>query len=273
MLCRILDLNELNCNEMDVFDACIQWAQSYCKQKHIDGAKIGNVRAALGEAIFKIRFCSMTVEQFAGIDKKYSGFFSVNESNEIYRTIGKAHDIKLSAFNTTSKPRTPKSTAAATTIRPKAGAVTKKVPSLECIISDECARNNWGDQRSESDIIAFLCDKTIQLHGFCVCLEVADKMVIDVEAGARCLNDCKHITSILKDKSEITKITFAEPIQVNRNECCFITVKSKKFQQPGLRFGIKPETVQDGVWFQLPRPRPGDCKPKSITRLLFSIGE
>lgn len=193
----------------------------------------------------------MTIAEFAAIDKKYSGLLSVNESNEIYRTIGKAHDIQLSAFTTNSKPRVPKPRTA-TTISLETDDVMKK-PSLVCAISDGCIKNNWGYHRSENDAIAFICDKAIQLRGFCICVEISDKIEIDIEIGARYLNDCKHISSISKYETEITKITFAEPIQVNRNECCFIKVKSKKIQQPGLRYSPKPEAIQDGVWFQFVR--------------------
>lgn len=80
MLCRILDFDSLNCNEIDVFEACITWACVKCEQDGINAVGTAPFRAALGDAIFKIRFCSMTGEQFAMIEKTYDGLLSGRES-------------------------------------------------------------------------------------------------------------------------------------------------------------------------------------------------
>lgn len=267
VLCRILSLDSLKCTEVNVFDACIQWAQSFCKQKSVDSTNMVNVRDALDEAIFKIRFGLMTVEEFAAIDKKYSGLLTTSESNAVYRAIGKATDTTSSVFSTNCKPRVPKTAAEI-----KSDEIKTK-PTLECAIIDGRVQHNWGHNRSEYDAIAFVCDKAIKLHGFSVCLVITDALVVDLVVGARKLANCKHSSAISKDKTAITKITFDKPIEVSRNECCFIKVKSKKFQQPGPRYAIKDEIAEDGVWFQFLRSTPGEWKPKSITHLIFNIGQ
>lgn len=266
VLCRILGLDTLNCNETEVFDACISWALTVCKQNESDSKKAANLRAALGDAIFQIRFYSMNVEEFAAIDKKYSGLLSVQESNEVYRVIGKASDAKSSVFNCNGKPRVPKTVS---TTRNK-DEVSKK-PIMECILSDGRILNNWGDTKSDIDTMAFICDKAIQLHGFYLCIKIADKLEVDIEIGIRDLKNYKHKSSITEDKAEFTKVTFVEPIQVNRNERCFIMVKSKHFKQPGPRYSTKLEVVENGVWFQMLNPKPGDTKPKTFTRLMYTM--
>lgn len=90
MLCQILDIPQLNCNESEKFDACISWAQAKCEQEGIDAAGLiydVDLRMALGEATSRIHFNSMQLEEFRAIDKKFPDFFSAEELNEIFHEI------------------------------------------------------------------------------------------------------------------------------------------------------------------------------------------
>lgn len=98
MLCQILDLDLLNCYAMDVFDGCISWARANCEQDGLDGANTANLRAALGNALFKIPFCSMTTEQFATIVENFSGLLSPQESTEVFCTIALKANGKTSSI-------------------------------------------------------------------------------------------------------------------------------------------------------------------------------
>lgn len=269
VLHEILKLDTLNCTEMDVFNACIAWAQESCKRKKVDrkgfAPNVFCLRTALGDEIVEqIRFCVMSIEQFAAIDKKYSGFLSVQESNEIYRVIGKATNGKSSRFTTT--PRVPKTIS---TIRSKDDVASSK--TIQCSFIDK-VKSSSGNP-SESDSIAFLCDKTILLNGFMVCNKFADQFIIDIETGTRYLKDYKHTawptTSITR---EFTKVMFAEPIQVNRNERCLITAKSKHFKELELmRYSLVAEKMERGAWFQILKSHLSDFGPKMITHLLFNL--
>lgn len=88
MFCQVLDL-ELMCSEINIFEFCVSWAKEYCKQNSIDLRKFANLRAALGNAISKIRFCSMTIEQIIGIETEYPGFLLHQEMVKIIQTIEK----------------------------------------------------------------------------------------------------------------------------------------------------------------------------------------
>lgn len=270
LLCQILKLDTLNCTEMEVFDACISWAQEICKKNRIDNkSSIPNVfrlRAALGDGIIEqIRFCLMTVEEFAAIDKKHSGLLSMQESNEVYQVIGKATDGKSNKFTTNVKPRVPKTIS---TTRFKDDAL--KSQNMMCSLVNK--RESFTEYPSENDTVAFICDKAILLNGLTMCNKIVDKFLVDIEIGARYLKDYKHSSSY--SKAELTKITFTEPIQVNRNERCFINVKSKKIQQLDLvRYSTMAETEAHGVWFQILKSRPGDREPKIITQLLFNFSK
>lgn len=102
-LISILQMDSLECREIEVLNACIAWAKAACERKHIDSNQMENLRAELGAAISEIRFCSMTIEEFVVLHKKCDGFFTLEESNEIMLIIGKLPDFKSEKFN--QRPR------------------------------------------------------------------------------------------------------------------------------------------------------------------------
>lgn len=267
VLYRILKLDTLNCNETEVFAACIAWAQAMCKKKQVDKkSSVPNVfswRAALGDEIIEqIRFCVMTVEEFAAIDKKYAELLSVQESNAVYRVIGKATDGKTSKLTTNIKPRVP---TAMSTTRFKDDALKSK--SIECSLIGR--RKGFTGYPPDNDSIAFICDQTIVLNGFTICNKIVGKILIDIEIGARHLKDYNHTASTCT--GELTKIIFTDPILVNRYERCCVKVKSKVFQQHDLvRYSTVLEKEVCGVWFQILKSKICDEEPKLITQLLFN---
>ncbi|KAG4080167.1 hypothetical protein HA402_008238 [Bradysia odoriphaga] len=93
-LWSILKLDTLNCKEIDAFDACIKWAQAACKRSKIDPGNAENLRCQLGEAITQIRFGSMTVEEFAFLQKLCDRFFNRDETYEIIFLIGRLQHHK-----------------------------------------------------------------------------------------------------------------------------------------------------------------------------------
>ncbi len=63
-LAGFLKREALNVKEVDLFTAVLQWSESECLRKGIE-ANANNKRAAMGSAIYQIRFASMTAQQFA----------------------------------------------------------------------------------------------------------------------------------------------------------------------------------------------------------------
>ena len=61
----ILKLEELSANEVDVFWACYHWATAECDRRHMAPTS-KNQRSVLGDALFLIRFPTMSLSQFAG---------------------------------------------------------------------------------------------------------------------------------------------------------------------------------------------------------------
>ncbi|XP_031633846.1 uncharacterized protein LOC116347411 isoform X1 [Contarinia nasturtii] len=105
VLIHILKINSLNYKEMKIFDACIAWARNSCLKKNKDDTKAENLRTELGDAIYQIRFCSMSIEEFTNIHRKYPGFFLPDETNEIFYSIANVKDQKSHRFIQT--PRVP----------------------------------------------------------------------------------------------------------------------------------------------------------------------
>lgn len=99
LLLRILKIDSLNCTETDVFNACIAWARANCKQKKLDDAKIENLREALGDAIYQIRFASMKAKEFAALHKSLVGFFTPDEIVEILYITSKLEGFESQKFN------------------------------------------------------------------------------------------------------------------------------------------------------------------------------
>lgn len=72
VLDKILDIDCFSCSESDVFRACMSWvAQS--PGRAIPSKK--SVETCLGYLFYKIRFRSMTLEQFAGLIELYGHLF------------------------------------------------------------------------------------------------------------------------------------------------------------------------------------------------------
>lgn len=100
---HILKLETLNCQEIEIFDVCILWARAACDKKAIDGAKPKNLRDMLGNAIYQIRFGSMTLDEFVERYRKIEGFFEVAEYLEITYMIANLNDFIPQFFNQTPR--------------------------------------------------------------------------------------------------------------------------------------------------------------------------
>lgn len=245
MLCNVLDFDSLNCNETDVLDACVAWADKKCDDEGIDGTNTVNLRAALGEALFKIRFCSMTAEQFATINEMYAKLLSSDESTEVFQAIlSKAKGKPSSTFGEfNSKPR-------------------REIPlNLECSFykGAPIRRNN----SLLTEVLRFRCNKAIYLTGFVCCNEMnVDRLnVFFFQSQKKC------VTESILDNCE-TKITFNEPIQSEAGELYEIFMLwSNNLKSPAkwYEYNLQRRVETNGVSFNF------ESEVSIITRLLFNI--
>ena len=77
-LTSLLKRDSLNVKELDLFKAVLKWSEVECSRKGIE-ANAENKRAAIGSAIYQIRFSSMTLQEFGQITSLQSGVLTPEE--------------------------------------------------------------------------------------------------------------------------------------------------------------------------------------------------
>lgn len=80
---RILSLERLSCDEIDVLHAGMRWATEACKRAHIDATVATNRRQQLAECFDLIRFPAMSAEDFSKCLSDYEGLFNATEMLDI----------------------------------------------------------------------------------------------------------------------------------------------------------------------------------------------
>lgn len=82
VLKAILEIGNINCAAVKVFDACMAWAKRVCEEKAKD-ASIENLRSELGDCIYAIPFNSMKPQQVTQCVKKAKRFFNQDELEDL----------------------------------------------------------------------------------------------------------------------------------------------------------------------------------------------
>lgn len=83
ILARLLSLESLSCDEIDVLHASMRWATEACKRAHIDATLATNKRQQLAECFDLIRFPAMSAEDFSKCLSDYDGLFTAMEMLDI----------------------------------------------------------------------------------------------------------------------------------------------------------------------------------------------
>jgi hypothetical protein len=101
-LSALLDVEQSNVLEVELFRLIKGWMHSKCKESKIaiTGA---NMRHVIGDALYKIRFPTMTVQDFANsVVAQFPGLLTDSETAQIYKkiTIFDADDIECPFSNT-----------------------------------------------------------------------------------------------------------------------------------------------------------------------------
>lgn len=80
---RMLELSDLECDEMDVFNASLTWAKSACKEFELNENRMQNVKMLLGDCLESIRFSEMQIEEFDALTESHKGLFTPDEIIDI----------------------------------------------------------------------------------------------------------------------------------------------------------------------------------------------
>lgn len=100
MLKRILQMDKLSCSEIDVFRACLTWAESVCKQNNSE-----DVRQQLGDCFNLIRFGTIDTTEFIVHTMPHKDLFTREEYEDIlYKTSMKFNNTpRLNPYLCTTK--------------------------------------------------------------------------------------------------------------------------------------------------------------------------
>lgn len=91
----VLNLNDHNCFEMDIFNACMTWAENACKKNEIDAMDKQNLRLQLEECFYLIPFTTMMIDNFSKVVFAYRPLFTLDEVVDImaFITTGEITEI------------------------------------------------------------------------------------------------------------------------------------------------------------------------------------
>ena len=94
----ILQLDELNATEIDVFKACVEWAKAECQRKNL-GNTAGNLRSVLELSLPLIRFPTMSLDEFSQVVVG-SGILSDTESLRLFKYLTSSQTLEHLPFTT-----------------------------------------------------------------------------------------------------------------------------------------------------------------------------
>lgn len=197
----ILNRETLNCKEINLFEAALNWAAATCSKMELDSTT-GNKRQALGSALYLIRIPTMTLEEFANRVAQL-GILTQQETIDLFLN-----------FTAKTKP------ALAFPTKPRAGLKTQV-----CHRFQSCAyRSNQWRYRGRCDSIQFSVDKRIFIVGFGLygsSTGAADYNVkMELKRLGRIL--AENNTKFFSDGSSNTfHVFFENPIQIEPE--CFYT--------------------------------------------------
>lgn len=80
----ILSNQNINCDEIDVFNACIDWAIYNCRENNIDASSMENLKHQLGDCLHLIQFRLMTTQQLADCVMSNRGLFNQEELIDLF---------------------------------------------------------------------------------------------------------------------------------------------------------------------------------------------
>lgn len=97
---HILTLDSLLCDETIVLSACLDWARHACERDGQDSSQLHNLRVYLKDSLHKIRYGSMTLNEFREHMDANGGLFTeVKEYEDVIRLLSGSKDLKTGRFN------------------------------------------------------------------------------------------------------------------------------------------------------------------------------
>lgn len=190
----ILMSNALPCEEKDIFDACIKWAERACRTNSLDPTNMEQLRAQLidgDDLLYQIRFTAMTSRDAAICIRSYPKLFKKDELREIICMVGQhRNDFRPNKFNWTPRRC-----------------------NLEWSNGKElnCSRFIAGDKGKEGEAVytlkrceatRFTCNRRMTLKGFKCELSGSERKSIHLQI--REINSDNHSVELLRPSPTFT---------------------------------------------------------------------
>lgn len=99
---NILEIDNLMCDPIDVFNACIEWAKEISKQLKLDPTMVGNLKKVLGECFYLIPFAMMTSQEVLRIAYEQRELFDRDELIDLMVIMSSDGPVTLDKFITKS---------------------------------------------------------------------------------------------------------------------------------------------------------------------------
>lgn len=96
---RIMKLDTLMCMEKYVFDACISWAKTACRNNQQDPDDLKVLRLQLRDLLYEIRFTSIDDGEFGTLLHKYADLFTKEEMQELIFLRTRVKGFRPKLFN------------------------------------------------------------------------------------------------------------------------------------------------------------------------------
>ncbi|XP_031631887.1 BTB/POZ domain-containing protein 2-like [Contarinia nasturtii] len=84
-LAELMEMKSLKCSEVELFEACMSWVKNKSKEENLTREI---VQSQLGDLFYKIRFGSMTINEYATLIPSYGSLFLNEEYQEIIQIVG-----------------------------------------------------------------------------------------------------------------------------------------------------------------------------------------
>lgn len=129
VLRSILEIDSLQCDENDIFMACVEWAKCACDKNQLNPNDAENLKLELGDCFYLIRFGAIPTQQFAQhiSNQLYKDLFTRDELADVLCSTT-VKDFKSTMFN--QQPRTN---------------IWKTVEKLICDREQRSAYGDWGE--------------------------------------------------------------------------------------------------------------------------------
>lgn len=232
ILGRILSLEQLSCDEIDILRASMRWATEACKRADIDSSVAANQREQLAECFELIRFPAMSSEEFSKCISDYDGLFNVSEMLDILSHLTMHRELRVA----TQFPQQPRQGTPAWT----------KDDSI-CICDRRTLPNLCRSVKLPRDAVKFLVNERIMLGQIAISAFKVDSIEKDANTENRMGTLCVYrVTTANGDKTQ-RQLLLNQTVQMSSSSHTKVQLLKPIIVQPFEDYEIETDwELEDG---------------------------